>query len=439
MPAQNQTANPNGGMMSAGDHIGNLSVENCANTSDVIENYGKGTLLGKYSAEDYNRYGEECAEKGDDEGNDAAYICFHMAACLDPSFSKPRFNLGKLYSLYGKNSAANGRNAAAEDYYNEATNWYLGAITTDPNFTDAYVNIGEIYKKKPNGCNLATQYYKKAIELDPACVQAYDGLGEVYTMQGNYKDAEESLLNAIKYCKKTDISTCAMLYNHLGYIYSRQSDTIAKGETCIKKAIEIDPKFVRAYISLGVLYLNQKRLDEAIECFNRCIEYDKGNAKAYCNLGITCTAQGKYGEAKQNFDKAFNLCKETKFAALIKLNCGVMYRMQGNWSKAIENYEEAIAFDKGLLKAHIQLKDAYVNNGDQGKAAQCEEQIDEICQKLANAFNITRDVQGERDRIGYEQLNQQDRVQHVRERAGDKQNGNGVKMNMRRGRKSRKK
>ena len=73
------------------------------------------------------------------------------------------------------------------------------------------------------------------------------------------------------------------------------------------KAIEINPKFVKAYNNRGIAYTWKKQFDLAIADFNKAIELDPQNGKAYHNRAIVYSYQGETDKARQDLHKAQSL------------------------------------------------------------------------------------------------------------------------------------
>src|SRR4030066_554448 len=71
-------------------------------------------------------------------------------------------------------------------------------------------------------------------------------------------------------------------------------------------AIHIDPKFVKAYVNLGVLFKNKGKIKEAVDYFQKAIQINPKEAFAYSNLGNIYRMQGDIVKAKESYEKALN-------------------------------------------------------------------------------------------------------------------------------------
>ncbi len=91
----------------------------------------------------------------------------------------------------------------------------------------------------------------------------------------------------------------AKAYFNIGLIYLDQrkiDDAILN----FKQAINSDPHYANAYSSLGVCYYHKKMLDEAIEQLNMAIEIEPKLAKTHNNLAIAYHSAGNYNLAWQH-------------------------------------------------------------------------------------------------------------------------------------------
>jgi tetratricopeptide (TPR) repeat protein len=65
----------------------------------------------------------------------------------------------------------------------------------------------------------------------------------------------------------------------------------------LKKAVDVDPKFVRAWLWLGEIYKFTRQNDLAVQCYKKAIEIDPQQAVSYKALAITLLSEKKYDEA----------------------------------------------------------------------------------------------------------------------------------------------
>ena len=66
-----------------------------------------------------------------------------------------------------------------------------------------------------------------------------------------------------------------------------------------KKAIELNPNYLKAYMNLGAVYMQQEKYDQAIEEFNTVIKLNYYYGKAHYNLGYIYLLQGEKEKAQE--------------------------------------------------------------------------------------------------------------------------------------------
>jgi len=89
----------------------------------------------------------------------------------------------------------------------------------------------------------------------------------------------------------------------------------------LQKALEIDPEYVQAYNNLGVRYMMQGSIKEAVGCFRRGIEIDPDAASLHTNLAHALIINSAAAEAEPEARRAVSLNPEdAKSAYLLGLS-----------------------------------------------------------------------------------------------------------------------
>lgn len=148
--------------------------------------------------------------------------------------------------------------------YKGAIKLYEKALKEDPNFIEAYDNIGLSYRKLGDFKN-AISNYKKSIELYPEGRMAHMNLGIVYNIQKEYDKA----IAEYEIIQKNDPE------DPEGY-YGAISPYLMKGD--FKSAIKTATKTVELYEATNSEYLSQAQYLLGISYY---YDKDKVNAKTY--------------------------------------------------------------------------------------------------------------------------------------------------------------
>jgi Tfp pilus assembly protein PilF len=124
-----------------------------------------------------------------------------------------------------------------------------------------------------------------------------------------------------------------------------------------KQSIEIYPT-AEAHTFLGWTYSFQERLDDAIEECHRAIEVDPDFGNPYNDIGVYLMQRGGYDEALPWLAKAKHAPRyEPRHFPY--LNTGRIYLPQGEWLKALKEFEQAVKImpdDPGARKARAELR-----------------------------------------------------------------------------------
>ena len=111
------------------------------------------------------------------------------------------------------------------------------------------------------------------------------------------------------------------------------------------KAIEHNQNFAEAYYKRGLVYLDLKQYDKAIEDFNQAIKLGSSHAaEAYYNRGVAYLHRERY-------DKAIHA--ETYY------NCGVEHFNKEQYNEAIGCFRQTIEYGFHCKEANFYIARAY--------------------------------------------------------------------------------
>jgi len=171
--------------------------------------------------------------------------------------------------------------------------------------------------------NTAIELFEKALKEDPGFALAYAGLGEAcLRMYSKTKDvfwvnkAKENCVKADEINKNLAPVhiTLGLLYNETGkYEEANKEFLIAQN---------IDPSNIDAYTGQATAYNKQGKLDEAESIYKKVIKMKPDYWAGYNYLGVFYYLQGKYKEAAQQFE---HMVKLTPLNAGAYRNLGAMY------------------------------------------------------------------------------------------------------------------
>lgn len=156
----------------------------------------------------------------------------------------------KAATIYKKVLAADAKNPSALHFYGllhfhrgqrqEATELILAAIGADPNYLDAYINLGNVFLDAANFSD-ARKCYEKVLELDNSHIGAATNLGVLLKYQGEFTKST-ALLKAV--CESSPL--WGQGYYNLANTQSLSGQKEVALESYLK-AIELNPQITSAY------------------------------------------------------------------------------------------------------------------------------------------------------------------------------------------------
>jgi Flp pilus assembly protein TadD len=161
-----------------------------------------------------------------------------------------------------------------------ATREFLTAVTIDPSYSVAFVNLGDAFHSQGRLAD-AIRAYQEAIRLQPAIVEAHRNLAIVYEATGQLDEAVREGREAIRLAPRYGEG-----YQDLGmtfYAMGRLDDAARE----LREAIRLEPSLAKAHNNLGGVYHAMGRLEEAENEFREAIRLDPGSVEARNNLAST--------------------------------------------------------------------------------------------------------------------------------------------------------
>ena len=117
------------------------------------------------------------------------------------------------------------------------------------------------------------------------------------------------------------------------------ADSRARAMADYSKAIEIDPRFAKAYFYRGSEYTNQAKYDEAISDFNKAVDLDPNDAAAIRFRGLAFFVSGQNDSAIADLDKAVALKPDD---IVNYFRRGEIFYAMGQPERALADFTKAI-------------------------------------------------------------------------------------------------
>ena len=137
----------------------------------------------------------------------------------------------------------------------------------------------------------AERALRKAIELDPKFAPPFAYLGLIRAKTGGYGEAIALYESALRADAKL-----AVVHHLIADAMLKQNADARAIETHLRQAVEMDPTFTPARLSLGKLFMRAQRWSEAIAELEQVLKLDPNVPEAYYQLGLA------YGRLKRTDD-----------------------------------------------------------------------------------------------------------------------------------------
>lgn len=133
------------------------------------------------------------------------------------------------------------------------------ALAVDPDFAEAYANLGLLLEKK-NDLDAAERCYRRSIALNPTYSETHLNLGALLANLKRFKEAEMAYTQAI--LLKQDAPAG---WSNLGVLYACTKRE-EEAEQCYRNALSLDSSYRTARFNLSYLLLRQGRFEEGWHC-----------------------------------------------------------------------------------------------------------------------------------------------------------------------------
>jgi tetratricopeptide (TPR) repeat protein len=243
--------------------------------------------------------------------------------------------------------------------FEQARYYYENALKIDSNFISAKASLGNLLFEKFDR--------EKGKILIADAIKSLDRVTdkEKYSILAFYSlNVEGDLEKGIKYTKmRIDLyPDDPTPHNNLGWIYQKTGkyfEAVAE----YKLALEIDPHLVLTYGGIVWIYLeNLGETDSAFIWTKKLLSRDDENPWSYFWLGSVYVAKDSLIQAARAFKKSVELNPDFIFAMY---RLAHVYRLQGEYQKALETLKRILGIDKEEFSAHYDLGINYKNIGDE--------------------------------------------------------------------------
>jgi tetratricopeptide (TPR) repeat protein len=155
-------------------------------------------------------------------------------------------------------------------------------------------------------------------------------------------------------------NTVAVMYLGLTHWGKGDHDSALK---YLQRAIEVNPKNIRAQVFMARILEEQKEFEQAIRIYENVIQQSPKTPSPYNHLAVLYGNQGKLGKAILLLEKAVGLDPEF---GLAYFNLGVFQYQAGELENSLAAHQKAVEVEANNSQFHYQLGLFYLKNTDRG-------------------------------------------------------------------------
>lgn len=219
--------------------------------------------------------------------------------------------------------------------YKEAIDAFSVVLEECPDNAELYNNIALCYANLGD-YERAEKNYLRAQELNPKLAQVYINLADIYYRNKDMGNGIGLITTGI-----CEIPDNMVLRHYLARFYMEDAKLdLAIDE--LETILEVQPDNYDVYYDLGKVHFELGNYVCAIENFENVLEYKSENPWIYYYLGEAYEANDEIDKAISNFLKA--IARNEAFSPAYK-KVAILFMARGDYEDAIEYFEDYINLD----------------------------------------------------------------------------------------------
>ena len=224
--------------------------------------------------------------------------------------------------------------------------------------------------KKPEE---AMGYLEKALEFRPFCIKSHYFMATAYKMLGSSQLAIKSYLKTIEINKKY-----IPAYIELGNIFMSLKDFDSAAET-FQEALKIEPDAFDLLWYAGRVFWSKGELANAIEHMEKAAKIDGKKLELQLELARCYHLNGENDKARGVYE---GLVGEVQHPAIYN-NFGNFLVEMDDLDGAVKQFIKAIETDPAYITAYTNLSKTYVTMGEDEKAMDIDDKARELLPPMA--------------------------------------------------------
>ena len=221
---------------------------------------------------------------------------------------------------------------AQQGRYEHAIRLFEKAIRLDPRMPSAHRKLGQALAANGRG-EEADRHFESYFDRDPAAGRVAEGADHLRA--GRADEAIEVLREVLR--SRPD-NVDAMRY--LAIAYWREKKRPGDAEAWLRRATATAPDYTAAWLTLGLVLLDNNKPEDAIEAYRRAIALAPDSAAAWAGVGNAYAQSGQQDLSARAYGRSLQLNPR---AAGVHMSHGHALKTIGDQDAALAAYRAAIA------------------------------------------------------------------------------------------------
>jgi len=292
--------------------------------------------------------------KIDEETREKLAALGYIGSFIDPAKLKGK-KLGNPKEKIGIfNELNRAREIGMSGQAEEAIKIVKGIIAIDPEVTDAYFTLGNIYFKERRFKEAIVQFLA-SFEKKPDDAFTVINVANAYVAMRKFDEAEAFVLDYFK--KGFSDAQLYYLLGNLNYARKKYDKAIPYFEKCLS----LNDESVASHNALAAIYINQDNLAKADEHIRAALKINPEQSSVHYNLAQLREKQGRNEEAEAAYLEELRI---TPSHLKAMFNLSRLYRITGNEGKEIGYLKKTMETDPTFPLSYIYLARIYLNRGE---------------------------------------------------------------------------
>ena len=320
---------------------------------DEYSLFQSGLSVNAGNAKLFNNVGHALESKGNYA---EALEYFHAAVTVQPDDIGAHINVGRTYNHMTRFDEAEEAYLKAKSLLPRPKPGESYQARVAPNHLNVFLSLATLISKNGSRLEEADQLYRQAISMRSDYTQAYINRGDILLKLNRTKEAQEVYERALFYD-----NTNPDIYYNLGVVLIEQGRH-GQALAYLNKALELDPDHSQALLNSAML-IQESGSDQlrqlAVERLNRIVAKGQDNERVYFNLGMLSMDGGNLETAEVWFRKAIEL--KTDFRSAL-FNLALLLSDSDRPLEAAPFLHQLIKHHPNHTKGLILLGDIYINH-----------------------------------------------------------------------------